>query len=499
MEIKLIEDLSKKYSVVSKKNILEKIEDEIKKGKRELFRKLDIDNPFYENQQALKDAKIRFKNSDDYTLNNFKNDFNDFQNLKKIVSINIDYKFWDNEIQRLEQIQNKSKKSSRIKIIKKASKPKVFKEEVKILHKLLLETWEKELETQYSKWELKVIEDYRKKLLKKLENWLVLVQKIDDLLSDLSIKIGILFDLSDGNISLNDIEQLKKWVEYISKDKGVKELCDMLGRLRQAEKLSRKELIKISSHITEYVPDINSNEEIVGIRLGKEIEYALPQELALLGDIETSILFDMKYIEGKLMCFDMEGLQEKTFKVEKEEIIEVSDKEKLGPIIICVDTSGSMSGSPETIAKAVTLYMATRAIQQKRNCFLINFSTSIETLDISNNMGLAKVIEFLKKSFNGGTDVAPALNHAIGLMKEEKYEKSDLLIISDFIMSSLPDNMIKNIEDAKIKKNKFYSLSIGNLFLNNKLKNIFDDEWVYNPNNSSIQSIRNIVESIQNV
>ena len=37
------------------------------------------------------------------------------------------------------------------------------------------------------------------------------------------------------------------------------------------------------------VVDVNSREEIVGLRLGKDLEYALPSELALMADPETLI------------------------------------------------------------------------------------------------------------------------------------------------------------------------------------------------------------------
>ena len=57
---------------------------------------------------------------------------------------------------------------------------------------------------------------------------------------------------------------------------------------------------------------------------------------------ESSILFDMKYIEGRLVCFDMEGLNKERFEIEEEKSIEIDEEEKLGPIIVCVDTSASM-------------------------------------------------------------------------------------------------------------------------------------------------------------
>ena len=471
--------------------------DEVKSWKKEIVKKLNLTNPFYDNQKAFKNAQNELSQNK-HDLESIKKDFINYQALGDLESINIDTKFWDKEIESLKnrtiELKNKPKKS-KLKVIKKVkldNQDKISSDE-KICRTLLQNKWQKSLDEEYVKWELQEIEKYRKELLHKLEEWLKLVQEMDNLLSQLSLDNGVLFDLSKGDLSSQDISELKKWVEYISKNDGVKELCDMLGRLRRADKTSREELVKTITHITQTIPDTNSNEEIVGIKIGKDLEHTLPQELALLSDDETSILFDLKYIEGRLMCFDMEGVSEEVIEKEDEKLIQVSDEEKLGPIIICVDTSSSMSGSPETIAKAVTLYMATRAISQDRNCYLINFSTNIETLDLSGGLGLQKVIEFLKMSFRGGTDATPALNHALEMMKEKDYEKADLLMISDFVMGSLPNELISNIQDAKNDKNKFYSLAIGNLFLESRLKDIFDDEWVYNPNNSSIHSLRTML------
>lgn len=501
MEKNIIDDLSKKFSVVEQSKIKEKLLTEIQKWKKETAKTLNLNNPFYQNMLALKSAKQELVQGNTF-ISSIEQDLSDFKKLEKITKIDINDKFWNAELEKLKNMENKlSSKSneSKLKIVNKKNDIQTkLEEDGKTCRTLLQEQWQKSLDKEYMRWELESIEKYRRELLEKLEEWLKLVQQVDDLFSKLSIDTGVLFDLSKGNISLSDIEQLKKWVEYISKDDGVKQLCDLLGRLRRAEKTSRQELVKTVKHIKEFIPDINSKEEIVGVHLDREIEYALPHELALLADEETSILFDMKYIEGRLMCFDMEGIGENHFEIENEELIE-TEEEKLGPIIICVDTSSSMSGSPETIAKAVTLYVATRAIAQKRNCLLINFSTRIETLNMSGTMGLEKVIEFLKKSFYGGTDVEPALTYALNMMKENEYHKSDLLVISDFMMSSLPNQLAEKIYTAKKEKNKFYSLAIGNLFLEQRLKNIFDEEWVYNPDNSSIHSIKSMVDTMQNI
>lgn len=95
----------------------------------------------------------------------------------------------------------------------------------------------------------------------------------------------------------------------MANDPGVRSLCDLLGKLRQLELSERIERAQVRYTQDIELPDINSREEIIGIRLGRDIEHVLPSELALLADPETSILFDLKYVESRLMCFDMQGIQ----------------------------------------------------------------------------------------------------------------------------------------------------------------------------------------------
>ena len=499
----ILDELSQDFSVAKEGNIREQLSSEIETERRNIHRRLKRDNPFKENQIALQRAEHELETKKISTINRLKRDLRHFQELAKQTNSRIDGEFWSSEIQKLKENQEHQAKPQVL--VKKYDPNNRNKEENDlkkgyedriICRRHLLQQWRKLLDEQFAKWEIETVQEFRRKLLNRLREWLKNLQLLADTLDELSIEPGLLFDLSKDNLSLSNIEQLKKWVSYISKDEGVKELCDMLGRLRRAEKTKRQELVKNLLTVTEYVPDINSREEIVGVHLGKDVEHTLPQEIALLSDDETSVLFDMKFVEGRLMCFEMEGMQTISHEVEEEHMTEVEEEEKLGPIIICVDTSGSMQGSPETVAKAVTLFMATRAISQKRDCLLINFSKGIETLDLSGQIGIAKVIKFLQRSFRGGTDLGPAIIHALNMMNDKKYRRSDLLIISDFMMDELPEPLHERISEAKKNKNRFYSLSIGDLFLSERLQEIFDNEWVYNPSNSSISSIQNVVSSI---
>lgn len=354
---------------------------------------------------------------------------------------------------------------------------------------LLSIKWREEIDRARSEWELKEIARRRDALREELEALLVLMQTLADQLEDLGLEPGILLDLSKGRLTSQDIEQFKRWAQYLASDAGVKALCDVLGKLRQIELSERVEQV-MAVHTQEvWQPDPNSREEITGVRLGRDLEHALPSELALLADPETSILFDMKYIESRLMCFDMRGMQQVGEQHERLVQQSVSEMDKLGPMVICLDTSGSMQGMPEIIAKAVALYMATKAYGQKRACYLINFSTDIETSDLSLAGGMESLIRFLQMSFHGGTDIAPALKHAVETMRCEEYTKADLLVISDFVMGSLPQSIHAAIEEQRINGNRFHSLVIDSSFHAQGMATLFDQEWIYDPNRSRITEL----------
>ncbi|MDG1582834.1 VWA domain-containing protein [Pseudomonas sp. GOM6] len=355
--------------------------------------------------------------------------------------------------------------------------------------RLLRDEWQKAMDKARAEWELERIAMLRREFMEELEAFLQLLQQLHQQLEMLGLDSGLFLDLSKGNLSAKEIERFQRWAKYLASDPGVRSLCDLLGKLRQLELSERIERAQVRYTQAIELPDINSREEIIGIRLGRDIEHVLPSELALLAEPETSILFDLKYVESRLMCFDMQGIQRVQQHHQKEELRSVEEAAKQGPMVICVDTSGSMDGMPETIAKAVALFIAGKARQQKRACYLINFSTGIETLDLGDDFGMEALIKFLGMSFYGGTDAIPALGHALGVMQSETYERADLLMISDFIMASLPGQLRQQIEQQRTHGNRFYSLVVGDCYMTQRLTSLFDHEWVYDPHSSQIHEL----------
>lgn len=192
-------------------------------------------------------------------------------------------------------------------------------------------------------------------------------------------------DKNRANLHRN-IANLTHWLKILESD-SVKKLCDMLGSLYKAEREMQLERFALQDSFNTAIPTPFAKEEIRGVTLGRDLENVLPQELALLDDKDFGILFDLKFAENRLFCFEKSGYESEG------EAQKAQDK---GAMILCVDTSGSMSGTPETIAKSIALFMAQRAMEANRKCYLINFSVGINTLDLTPPNGFFELMKFLQ-------------------------------------------------------------------------------------------------------
>jgi uncharacterized protein with von Willebrand factor type A (vWA) domain len=354
---------------------------------------------------------------------------------------------------------------------------------------LLAVEWRKALDKLHSQWALHAIGKRRAQLLKRLQDQLALMRTLGEPLEDLGLDPGVLVDLSRGRWSAHEVAEFRRWARYLADDEGLKALCERLGRLREPAGSDRLERVSLRQHHELWQTRSSAREEMVGIRLGRDLEHALPSELALLADQDTALLFDLKYVESRLMCFDMVGLQRVMAPEQTEQVVHVAEVGKAGPMVICVDTSGSMEGMPETVAKAVVLFLATQARSQRRACHLLNFSTGIQALDLSHEKGMSTLMDFLQMSFHGGTDVAPALRHALRTMQQEAYENADLLVISDFVMGRLPRPVLDDIQAQRDKGSRFHALLIGNEPMVSSQSGLFDQAWVHNPQTGGVHPL----------
>lgn len=88
---------------------------------------------------------------------------------------------------------------------------------------------------------------------------------------------------------------------------------------------------------------------------------------------QSKLLFYAKMAEKGLQTYERDGWGEfpTVINPDRREIRPTADR---GPILLCVDTSGSMRGARETVAKALTLECMRAAKEQERDCFVFAFA-----------------------------------------------------------------------------------------------------------------------------
>lgn len=168
-------------------------------------------------------------------------------------------------------------------------------------------------------------------------------------------------------------------------------------------------------------------DEITSITTGRELGRILPSEIALLTDQTLEDLFFLKYAEGRLMQYDLIG----------------NEKQGQGPIIIALDSSGSMAEgmggvSKEVWSKAVMLALLAVARLQSRDMAVIHFSGQgqLSTYHFPKGKGgHAEVIACTDHFFGGGTVFEPWMASALALVDRAAYDRADVICVSDGLSS----------------------------------------------------------------
>jgi uncharacterized protein with von Willebrand factor type A (vWA) domain len=113
-----------------------------------------------------------------------------------------------------------------------------------------------------------------------------------------------------------------------------------------------------------------------------------------------------------------------------------------GPMLICVDTSGSMQGGAENVAKAVVLEAMRTARAQQRACHAFAFGGPDEIVELELGLdasGIEQLAQFLGQGFRSGTDICGPLERVLARLAEERWQLADLLIASDGEFGATPE------------------------------------------------------------
>lgn len=326
-------------------------------------------------------------------------------------------------------------------------------------------------------------EDYARKLGKSLGSFVrdliealpVLVQAQAQI-RDLFGNDDVLWDLERGQWTSTNWDALSETAELLRTLPELDRLAEILGRSTTATEIRTVE--RVSREVT-FKPVGLGKSEVTGVNFGDDLTSLLPSEVALLADRETEDLFYAKLAHKEMLQLDYR--RERLIPHVRERRVPVSSEVEVprGPVIVCLDTSGSMLGDPESIAKAMMLALTTRLAPDGRDLHLIAFSTSVKSLTLrAEAIDLPGLCDFLGGSFHGGTDLRPALASALETLEREAFRNADVLVISDFRIPKIADRFITRIKDQQGRGTLFHSLTIARGAVNDPL-NIFDNSWLF--------------------
>lgn len=344
----------------------------------------------------------------------------------------------------------------------------------------LLSQWDALLQAKILAYQLQKFSEAKESFVELLTNKVEEYRRLKSIINPFTDYLG--WDMSRDLWQSTSFDALKEYSDLLEDEESLKRLADLLGNMREAEIEMEEETFEKTIVRQEWVTDELAKTEIVGIHESKDLNHLLSSEAALLSDTTMETAFLKRYADERLLTLRYE---DRKLVRSEDQIMEVHQRVKQrekGPFIVCVDTSQSMMDRPEEIAKVLTLGILKMAINSNRRAYLISFSTGIKTIDlydIANSID--ELAAFLRMSFYGGTDATLALYEALRQLKGNNYEDADVLMISDFVMYKIDQDVLNEVKYYQQNNNtEFHSLALSRE-ANAELLGRFDTNWIYDP------------------
>lgn len=258
-------------------------------------------------------------------------------------------------------------------------------------------------------------------------------------------------NLMHGIWNRTEYERVQPIVRLQRKYPNIAEVVNVLGRIPEEEGKRRISIATGCSLKIEH----SAGSDIEGVTTSRQLVGLLPSELALYSDDQLSDIFWHKYMQGNLQSFRYRSnLAKPTRKLTRS----VQAKPR-GPMIVCVDTSGSMMGEPIRIAQSILGKVVSMAHRQNRCCYLIYYSCGIKTADLTYN---SWAMDELRNMSSGGTDATRMLTEVFRLLsQDENYMCADILWISDFMVPDVSNRLLQQMQEFRNSDTRFYGYQIG--------------------------------------
>lgn len=269
----------------------------------------------------------------------------------------------------------------------------------------------------------------------------------------------------------SDYEQRKKTEQMFYRYPALQEIVRIIGREQPQRKDEKDDIV------CRYMPTVLSHpsatKEVEQIAVGNELSLVVPTEIATLAEPATEMIFFKKFAEHQLQIFwgkPPTGAASK----QVQEHLRKPRLEK-GPIVVSIDTSGSMAGQPERLAHSLLMQLLRLARKQHRKCFVITFAVRAKALELTRPAHWRLLKRFLEKEFCGGTCGEEMLAAALEALQTKDFCMADVLIVSDFEFPLPTEKTNMRMKAEHAKGTRFYGLQIGHL--ENPYEKVLDKIW----------------------
>ena len=284
----------------------------------------------------------------------------------------------------------------------------------------------------------------------------------------------------------------------------IKEIVAKMGRVADA---NGKDRLTIASGV-DMKMEHSAGSDIEGITVGDDLNSLLPLELAQYSDEDMEGLFIYKYRTRRLQTFRYKSEMAKPSRK-----LGFTHASRKGPMIVCLDTSASMYGTPERISSTLIALLEETAEELERDCFLIDFSVSTRAIDLmekrkaqrlrklglnvsaedfsfadsadssasivsgnssiysnGSGSGFASTGRSVRRQpstthlpfIGGGTSAKKMMKQMFELLDNDglHYVNADVLWITDFLIPDPPQSMLARFKEYRDTGTRFYGIRI---------------------------------------
>ena len=248
-------------------------------------------------------------------------------------------------------------------------------------------------------------------------------------------------------------EQQLRIVKWQKKYPQLEQMANKMGRMADDEAAERMPVAIGGNMKMEHA----AKSDILGVALSKDIRSMLPLEVAQCSDEELYDVFLYKYATRNLQTF-----HHKSELLKPSRQVAPRPARLKGPMIVCVDRSGSMAGLPEELANSLMMKLLTIAERQKRSLYLISFSVEARPIEVSRDR--TALLDFFRQQSAGDTNATKMLKQVFALLESGEYASADVLWFTDFRIPLCHVELRKQLTQYRRQGTKFYGLKIGHAF-----------------------------------